>query len=670
MLKDDYKDLVDKLDRLSKAYYEENDSSYPDELYDREYRQLLEFEKLNPTDILPNSPTQRVGYFKSTPFEKVKHRLKMQSLDNVFTPAELSEWVVKNPHTAYICIEPKCDGLALDLYYENGILKRAATRGDGYIGENVTANVLHVENIPTKMKDRYTGNVRGEVLIPKWAFKLVNEMRLADGEEPFSNPRNAAAGALRQIDPEECRKRRCEFIAYSLLPADDIPSPERYDGQITQMRWLSEQGFTTVPSLGLFRFQFKPAIDTSNIDPTNYDAMPEMWKEHIEETLKRLELNRHAAPYETDGLVFKLVDTGLHTRTDAKTPRWAVAYKFPAEQRKVELLDVVWQSGRTGIQTPVAIITPTYLGGVTIENITLHNPDFIKRNNITIPGTLTIIRSGDVIPKVIAAEPQGEPVPIPTQCSSCSTPLLWTTTQKHIYCPNIDCEAKLVLFWENFVSRTNMNVYGLSIERIKLLCAAGLLTSRLDSLFQLEQHAESIRQWDGWSDLSTNNLIDKIKLSTTTDKQRVISSLGIEGIGLSNAKLIARTFKTLAELPDVTAEQISTIRGLGDVIGEAWVQFWKDDTKRESYLSMLKYLNVTDDNTLNEVKGKYAMTGKMAEISRKDLERVLNGKGYELTDTINASLKGLFVGDKPSSKLAKAQKLGIPLLTFEDLSKI
>lgn len=670
MLKVEYIALVAKLNHLSKAYYEENDSSYPDEHYDREYRQLLEFEKLNPAEIVSDSPTQRIGFFKNTPFEKVQHRLKMQSLDNAFTPAELSEWVVKNPHNQYICVESKCDGLALDLYYENGILKQAVTRGDGYIGENVTANALSISNIPTKMKECFTGNVRGEVLISKSSFKQINKEKIFNGEEPFVNPRNAAAGALRQLDPVECRKRRCEFIAYSLLPIGDIPSPSDCEGQVTQMAWLRKQGFLTVPILDLFRFQFKPFIDTSNIDPADYDSMPDMWREYIEELLKRLESHRIQSPYEIDGLVFKLVDTRLHTRTDAKTPKWAIAYKFPAEERRVELLDVVWQVGRTGVQTPVAIIEPTYLGGVTIEHITLHNPDFIKRTNITIPGTLIIIRSGEVIPKVVGAEPKGNPVIIPTQCSCCNTTLQWTETQKQVYCPNVACEAKLILFWENFVSRSNMNIIGLSIETVKQLCASGLLTPQLDSIFQLEQHVDTIKQWDGWSDSSTANLIYAINKSLTTDKQRVISALGIEGIGASNAKLIARAFKSLAELPFVTAEKIYEIRGLGEVIAESWVQFWSDATKRESFLSMLQYLNVVDDNLLHEVKGKYAITGTMPEISRKDLERVLNAKGYDLTDTINGQLKGLFVGNKPSSKLGKAQKLGIPILSFEDLGKI
>lgn len=667
---DEYKQLVAKLNQLSKAYYEENDATYPDEVYDREYRSLLEFEKLNPTLIALDSPTQRIGFFTNTPFAKVKHRLKMQSLDNAFTPAELSEWVVKNPHLQYICVEPKCDGLALDLYYDNGVLKQALTRGDGTIGEDVTANVLMISNVPTRMKDRYSGNVRGEVLIPKWAFEIINEERIEAGEEPFANPRNAAAGALRQTDPEECRKRRCEFIAYTLLPTGNIPNPEFYEGQIIRMKWLRDQGFATVPSLEMFRFQFKPEIDTSNIDPTNYDAMPEMWKEHIEGLLTRLEMHRHESPYEIDGLVFKIVDTRLHTRTDAKTPKWAIAYKFPAEERQVELLDVVWQVGRTGMQTPVAVITPTYLGGVVIENITLHNPDFIKRNNITLPGLLTIIRSGDVIPKVVSAEPQGKPILIPTECGCCKTPLQWTETQKQIFCPNPSCETKLVLFWENFASRLAMNIIGLSVETIKELVAADYLTHRLDSMFMLYGFTESIKEWEGWSDVSTMNLVNAIDKAKTTDKQRVITALGIEGIGASNSKLIARTFKTLAELPDVTAEQISAIRGLGDVIADSWVQFWGVDSHRESYLEMLKLLNVVDDGVLQEVKGKYAMTGKMPEISRTDLERVLNSKGYDLTNTISADLKGLFVGDKPSSKLAKAQKLGIPLLAFEDLDKI
>lgn len=666
----EYQALVEKLNQLSKAYYEDNDSSYPDEMYDQEYRQLIEFEKQNPNLIALNSPTQRVGFFKNTPFAKVKHRLKMQSLDNAFNAAELSEWVVKNPHTQYICVEPKCDGLALDLYYENGVLKQALTRGDGTIGEDVTANVLMIHNVPTKMKDRYTGDVRGEVLIPKWAFEILNEERSEAGEDLFANPRNAAAGALRQTDPEECRKRRCEFIAYSLLPTGNIPDLTVYEGQISQMAWLEEQGFTTVTSLGMFRFQFKPAIDTSNIDPSNYAAMPDQWKEYIEQLLERLQQHRHESPYEIDGLVFKIVATKYHTRTDAKTPKWAIAYKFPAEERQVPLLDIVWQVGRTGIQTPVAIIEPTHLGGVMIENVTLHNPDFIIRNDITLPGILTIIRSGDVIPKVVGSEPVGALVKIPEHCACCKAPLEWTPTYKQIFCPNPNCETKLVLFWENFASRLAMNMTGLSVEKIKELVRAEYLTYRLDSIFLIYGFKDNIKEWDGWADDSVKNLINTIDKARTTDKQRVITALGIEGIGSSGAKLIARTFKTLAELPDVTAEQINVIRGVGEQIADAWVQFWSDGTRRESYLEMLKLLNVVDDGDLQEVKGKYAMTGKMSEISRKDLERVLNSKGYDLTNTISSDLKGLFVGDKPSSKLAKAQKLGVTLLSFEDLDKI
>jgi DNA ligase (NAD+) len=294
-------------------------------------------------------------------------------------------------------------------------------------------------------------------------------------------------------------------------------------------------------------------------------------------------------------LVFKIVDTRLHTRTDAKTPKWAIAYKFPAEERQVELLDVVWQVGRTGMQTPVAVITPTYLGGVVIENITLHNPDFIKRNNITLPGLLTIIRSGDVIPKVVGAEPQGKPVEIPTECACCKTPLQWTETQKQIFCPNPSCETKLVLFWENFASRLAMNIIGLSVETIKELVAADYLTHRLDSIFMLYGFKESIKEWEGWSDVSTMNLVNAIEKAKTTDKQRVITALGIEGIGASNSKLIARTFKNLSELPDVTADQIAAIRGLGEVIADSWVQFWKIDSHRESYLEMLKLLNGVED---------------------------------------------------------------------------
>lgn len=648
----EYQTLVAKLNQLCRAYYEDNDSSYPDELYDQDYRKLVEYEKANPNEILEDSPTQRVGYFKSTPFAKVPHTAKMQSLDNVFNAEELIEWKSKYAPNQEVTAEVKCDGLSLAIRYVNGKLVQAVTRGDGNIGEDVTENVKTIDNVPVVLKDTFTGEIRGEVLITIADFNALNEEREELGEPLFANPRNAAAGALRQIDPEVCRQRKLSFFAYSVLPRGRTTFISLgVETQEDAMRYLLSNGMEVAYSVGTI-----PAEGYS----------PEVMKVWLDELLE----HRRGSIYEIDGIVFKVNKLSLQTRTDSKAPKWAIAYKFPAEERTVPLLNVVWQVGRTGLQTPVAVIPPTSLCGVTIENITLHNPDFIKRNNITIPGRITIIRSGDVIPKVVGAEPDGQPVPIPTTCACCGTDLNWTATEKQIYCPNPKCETKLVLFWENFASRLAMNVIGLSVETIKELVKAEYLTHRLDSLFLLYGFKDNIKEWDGWSDVSTMNLINAIENAKTTDKQRVITALGIEGIGASNAKLIARTFKTLSELPDVTVEQISAIRGLGDVIAESWVRFWGNDSHRESYLEMLKVLTVVDDGNLQEVKGKYAITGKMSEISRKDLERVLNSKGYDLTNTTSADLKGLFVGDKPSSKLAKAEKLNIPILSFEDLDKI
>lgn len=648
--KQTYLELVRKLNELAKKYYQDNDSSYPDEQYDLEYRQLVEFEKLNPRDLCTYSPTQRIGYFMNTPFAKVSHKTKMQSLDNVFDETELFDWVVSKPQGVFIVGEYKCDGIALDLTYEDGVLVQALTRGDGFIGEDVTHNALTIKNIPRKVRPTLSGNIRGEVVITREDFQILNATREAQGEVLFANPRNTAAGAMRQLDSEECRSRNLTFIAYDA--GGDFKTTTSHRGN---MQALVGMGFSCVDA---------PATLTGGRGAHTSESIRSM--------LENLAADRNKPPYEIDGIVWKIDDPQYHTRTDSKSPDWAVAYKFPAMEVKAQLLDVRWQVGRTGVHTPVAVIDPVQVCGVTVENITLHNPDFIRENKIQIPCELTIIRSGDVIPKVVGVShlPNGYDITIPIYCCGCGSPLKPTPTNKQIFCDNRECEVQLIMFWENFVSRLAMNIVGVSVETIRQLVAEKFLTHRLDSMYLLYGMVENIVELDGWSDVSVSNMINAIHKSRTTTKQRLITGLGIEGIGSSSAKLISRIITNVRDLPNLTTSDIENIRGLGKITATDWVTYWADPIKRDSFLSLVEMLTITDETEIKEIRGKYAMTGKMPEISRKDLEKVLIEKGYELTNTISADLLGLFVGDKPSSKLAKAKTLNIPLLTFDDIKNI
>lgn len=671
---EDYLAMVDRLNDLSYNYYYLGQSDYPDEWWDRDYRKILNFENEFPQLAVPNSPTKRIGFTGTSTFNKVEHRFKMQSLDNVFSAKELLEWVAEHAKNKVVSVDLKCDGLAISLIYEDGKLIRAVTRGDGSIGEDVTNNVLTIKNIPHYFPkdDLFTGEIRGEIVIRNEDFVLVNDERILDGLEPFTNPRNAAAGAIRQTDPKECAKRRLTFVAYTCLPddLDRMYDPEDHD-EATQtglMNYLEHVGFMTAKLNIFFAYCNNMIALVKKISHAGYwNHEPEEYLQKIlDEQLDKRGLNDYAI----DGLVFKVDVVKYHTRTDSKAPTWAIAYKFPAEEKKTQMLYINWQVGRTGIHTPVAVVEPIHLCGVTIENITLHNPDFIARNNIKYNSILTIIRSGDVIPKVVAAEGGKNDITPPSRCISCETELLWTPSKKQIYCPSSSCPDQLILNWENFVSRLAMNVIGLSVETITALVRNGYLDSNFESLYRLWDYRVDILELDGWSDISTNNLIDAIDKSRTTTKQRVITALGISGIGSSNAKLIARSFPTLKELPYVRGEDIAKIRGLGLVTGQEWDKFWSVDWRVRSYHNLLEELTVTDDGDIEKIEGRYAITGKLPEISRKDLERVLTSKGFELTDTINSELLGIFVGDKPSSKLLKARKLGIPELSFQDLDKI
>lgn len=669
---EDYTAMVERLNELSYNYYYLGESDYPDEYWDRDYRKILDFENAYPDLAVPNSPTKRIGFSGSSTFDKVEHTSKMQSLDNVFTRDELIQWLRNNAKSRVVGVELKCDGLAIALHYEEGKLIRALTRGDGMIGEDVTINVLTIKNIPHYFPkdDFFTGEVRGEVVIRHEDFILLNEQRRLDGEEPFVNPRNAAAGAIRQSDPKLCARRRLTFVAYTCLPTDidRLYDPDDF-GQITQgglMNYLKNSGFMTA-SLGYYF-----ALTDNAIAPLRRITHASIFSTDIEEwvdaLLEKYTAKRESFDYAIDGLVFKVDLVEYHTRTDSKAPGWAIAYKFPAEEKTSELLYVTWQVGRTGIHTPVATIEPIHLCGVTIENITLHNPDFIKRMNIKPGCKLTIIRSGDVIPKVVGASGGDIDITPPHSCMSCGTPLKWTQSKKQIYCPaKGTCPEQLIQFWENFASRSAMNIIGLSVETITLLVSNGLLDGDLKSVYRLHELRHDILELGGWSDISTRNLIYAIDDSRNTTKQRVITALGIPGFGSNSAKIIARTYPSIAELPQVPGSEIAKIRGFGPISGMEWDTYWATNP---DFKDLLDELTVTDDNTVVESTGYFAITGKLPEISRKDLERVLNRYGASLSNNINEDLRGIFVGEKPSSKLLKARKLGIPELGFEDLERL
>jgi DNA ligase (NAD+) len=629
-------------------YYEQDAPTVEDHVYDALYARLVALEAAFPQFVTPDSPTQRVGGASTkSELAKVVHPVQMLSLGDVFSLAELEAWdarVTKDltVQAAYN-LELKIDGLAVALDYENGKLVQASTRGDGFVGEDVTANVRTIKAIPQTLNEPLTLEVRGEIYMPKASFARLNEQREEQGQPPFANPRNAAAGSLRQLDAKVTRQRELAAFIYSTAATDLL-------GVQTQSELLAR-----FAELGL------PVNPSNRVIATMAE---------IDDYIAEFAAQRDALPYGIDGVVVKVndFDQQLDLGNTVKIPRWAIAYKFPPEEAQTQLLDIEWTVGRTGAVTPTAVMTPVLLAGTTVQRASLHNPDYLQEKDVRIGDTVTLHKAGDIIPEIgqviLSKRPADAPVyEIPTYCPACGSELVHVDGEVALRCINPFCAAQIQEGLTHFASRNAMNIDGLGPRMIGALLKADLIHEVAD-LYRLEQ--AQLLALDKVQEKSATNLYNAIQASKENSLERLLFGLGIRGVGAKAAQLIAAKFHDLATIAQTTAEQIAEIDGIGLVIGHAVEQYFSTP-QAQTLVSELAELGVNTTYITRQVISenpfftgkKVVLTGKLELFSRPQAKEWLETHGATVVGSVSAKTDLLIAGADAGSKLEKAQQLDV-----------
>ncbi|WP_434636474.1 NAD-dependent DNA ligase LigA [Sulfurimonas sp. NW7] len=648
MNKQEYKQAVEKLNLWAYHYYVLDDPIMTDEVYDRLYKEVEEYEAAHPEDVLKDSPTQRVGDVVSEGFVKARHLSRMWSLEDIFNAEELKKWLEKtyrlDKNVTFYC-EPKYDGASLNLIYENGELQKGITRGDGTVGELITQNVKTIRTVPLSIEHKELIEIRGEVVIFKDEFEKINKERLKQGEPPFANPRNAAAGSLRQLDPNITAKRNLVFLPYG-VGVNTLPHKLLSD----KMSYIYELGFREPPLRAVTK---------------GYDEIEAMYE--------RMKEERESYPMMLDGMVVKVneIAAQIDMGYTVKVPRWAVAYKFPAVEKITRVKDIILQVGRTGVVTPVAIVEPTEIEGAVVERATLHNFDEIERMDIRIGDKVIILRSGDVIPKIVKVltqERKGDEKKVlrPTRCPVCGSELLQEDVL--IKCQNLKCEARVVNSIIYFASKQCLNIDGLGSKIVEQLFNAGLVKSVLD-LFALSE--EKLLKLEGFKEKKARNLLNAIENAKGCELWRFINALGIEHIGEVASKMIAEAFG-LAYL-HATQEQLVGIDGIGEEMAQSYLEFMRvnEDTVRklQEILQPVppKKREEADENPF---KGKkVVLTGTMSE-PRPVIKEKLEALGAKVSGSVSKKTDYLIYGEDAGSKYDKAVSLGVKTLTEEEMREM
>ncbi|MHB8790902.1 MAG: NAD-dependent DNA ligase LigA [Desulfobulbaceae bacterium] len=643
----------------NQRYYVLDDPVIADADYDQLFRELLQLEEQYPRLVTADSPSRRVGGAPLAAFEEVAHPFPMYSLDNVFGEEELRDFEQKvrrflqwTGGIVYIA-EPKLDGLAVELIYDKGLLALGSTRGDGEIGENITAQLRTVQAIPLRLGgDRVPARliVRGEVFLPRDGFALLNRQRLEQGEPLFANPRNAAAGSLRQLDPRITAQRPLDFFVYGVGDPAAVPCA----GQAELLEYLAGLGFKVNPQL------------------QRCDSLEEVvrWYEH-------LLVVRHQLPYEIDGMVVKVDTFALQSRlgTTTRAPRWAVAWKFPATQVTTRITGVEFQVGRTGAVTPVALLEPVNVDGVMVKRATLHNQDEIARKDLRLGDLVLLQRAGDVIPevvKVVAEARTGEeqPVRFPENCPECGHPLHRPAGEAVTRCLNPHCPAQRLRSLIYFAGGDGLDIEGLGRKNMEQLVRAGLVKD-LPDIFHLR--AEDLAGLDGWGEKSAANAVKAIRAAGRTTLARFIRALGIRHVGEVNAGLLARHFGSLARIMAATVEELLLVEGIGQQAALSLVEYFGDPQVR----AMLDRLFAAGLEIVpEEVGGRqldgrvFLFTGTLAALSRNEAKQRVKAMGGQVVSALSSRVTDLVAGDKPGSKLKKAEELGIRILGEEDFVRL
>ncbi|MFB9217472.1 NAD-dependent DNA ligase LigA [Vibrio sinaloensis] len=663
------KEIQEKLNQLRETlhyhgvkYYVEDSPEIPDAEYDRLMRELMELESQHPDLMSLDSPSQRVGGAALDGFGSVNHEIPMLSLDNAFDDAELESFnkrmADRIPSAKFdvFCCEPKLDGLAVSLLYENGVLVQAATRGDGTTGENITENVRTIKAIPLKLQGQGWPErieVRGEVFMPKAGFDKLNEQALKKGEKVFVNPRNAAAGSLRQLDSRITATRPLSFYAYSVGVVQGATlSSSHYERFLQLKGW----GLPMCP-------ETKRVSDLDEV------------KAYYQDILQR----REALPYEIDGVVIKVDDIALQEQLGfvARAPRWAIAYKFPAQEELTTLNDVEFQVGRTGAITPVAKLEPVFVGGVTVSNATLHNADEIERLSVMIGDTVVIRRAGDVIPQIVSVVVDRRPdsardIVFPALCPVCQSQVERIEGEAVARCSGgLVCQAQRKEALKHFVSRKALDVDGLGEKVIEQLVDREMVETPAD-LFKLS--AGVITVLDRMGPKSAQNVVDALNQSKQTTLPRFLYSLGIREVGEATAANLAQHFKSLQAVTKATHEELIAVSDIGEIVASHITAFFAQESNQQVIEQLLEQginwpeIEERDESTPQPLAGKtVVLTGSLSQLSRSDAKAALQDLGAKVTGSVSKKTDILFAGENAGSKLAKAQDLGVEIRTEQDL---
>ena len=635
-------ELVALLNRYATEYYTSDNPSVSDSEYDRLYRELVELEAAYPDQVLADSPTHRVGGKVLDGFEKYSHQYPLYSLQDAFSREELEAFDARVrkevAHPTYIC-ELKIDGLSISLTYEKGILVAGATRGDGSVGENITENLKRVKDIPLTLPEELDITVRGECYMPRASFDQVNQARQENGEPEFANPRNAAAGTLRQLDTAVVAKRNLATFLYQEA------SPSTRDSQEKALKHLEQLGFVVNPK----------RILTENID--------EIW-----DFIQEIGQKRENLPYDIDGVVIKVNDLAGQEELGftVKAPKWAVAYKFPAEEKEAQLLSVDWTVGRTGVVTPTANLTPVQLAGTTVSRATLHNVDYIAEKDIRKDDTVIVYKAGDIIPAVLrvveSKRVSEEKLDIPTNCPSCDSDLLHFEDEVALRCINPRCPAQIMEGLIHFASRDAMNITGLGPSVVEKLFSANLVKDVAD-IYRLKE--DDFLLLEGVKERSAAKLYQAIQASKENSAEKLLFGLGIRHVGSKASQLLLQHFHSIENLAQADPEEVASIESLGGVVAKSLQTYFATEGS-EILLRELKETGVNLDYKGQTVVADAALsgltvvlTGKLERLKRSEAKSKLESLGAKVTGSVSKKTDLVVAGADAGSKLQKAQELGI-----------
>lgn len=647
-------ELRDKLNYYSRKYYVDDDPEIEDYEYDMLQRELKAIEDKYPDLVTPDSPTVRVGGSAENLFSKVEHRVRMESLQDAFSFAEIEEFdrrVRETERDVHYVVEPKIDGLSVSLEYTNGVLTRGSTRGDGDVGEDVTANLRTVRSIPLKIKTPLPFlEVRGEVYMPKSVFASLVTRQELDGEKPFKNPRNAAAGSLRQKDSKVTAGRGLDIFVFNVqqIEGAELSSHKQ------SLDFLREQGFHTIPFY------------------TRFDNITDVISE-----LKRIGEIRSGLEYDIDGAVIKVDDFAQRERlgSTSKFPKWAVAFKYPPEEKTTKLVDIEIGVGRTGVLTPTAVFEPVLLAGSTVSRATLHNQDFITEKDIRIGDEVAVRKAGDIIPEVVRVVSHAEnsvPYILPSICPSCSAPVIREEGEAAVRCVNPECPAQLLRNVIHFCSRDAMDIEGLGDALVEKFIAENLISNVAD-IYDIT--AGEIMMLEGHQEKSAKNLVEAIGRSKKNDLSRLLFALGIRHIGQKAAKLLSEYFGDIDSIIAASEEEIAEIDGFGGIMAKSAAEFFSM-TQTADLIERLKAAGVN----MKSLKGKsddqrfagltFVLTGTLPTLSRKEATEIIENLGGKASSSVSKKTSYVVAGEEAGSKLQKATDLGIPVITQDDLLKM